>query len=182
MTLFVYVDNSNVWIEGQRAKATALGISDATGQPLVDPSWRYDFGVLYEIACPSVDAIGRSLLIGSRPPANDSLWNLAKHHGFEVELYDRNASNKEKRVDTGIVTRLISDAFEYMLPRLESGGATAVLVAGDGDYVPAVEKIRSMGIKVRVVFWTHGISRDLRELADEFVPLDDSLEALTRVS
>jgi hypothetical protein len=178
VTCFVYVDNSNVWIEGQRAPSAQVGAFDPDGQLVLDPSWRYDFGELYQIACPSTEAIGRSLLIGSRPPANDSLWDLARDNGFEVELYDRNASNREKRVDTGIVTKLISDAYEHMLPHVPE--ATAVLVAGDGDYVPAVEQLKRLGIKVRIVFWTHGLSRDLRTMADEFIALDDYFSQLTR--
>lgn len=178
MTLFVYVDNSNVWIEGQRTSGAAQGFVDEAGETIQDAGWSYDFGELYEIACPSTDAIGRSLLIGSRPPANDSLWGIAQREGFEVELFNRNRANREKRVDTGIVTRLVSDAYEHMKPRLPE--SMAVIVAGDGDYVPAVQQIQSLGIPVRLVFWSSGLSRDLREMANEFVCLDDHLERLTR--
>jgi hypothetical protein len=134
--LFVYVDNSNVWIEGRRASAVTKGLApsfeDAMEQKIVDPSWTYDFGRLYELACPKGEQVGRSLLLGSRPPANDSLWQKARDADFEVEVFDRNAANKEKQVDTGLATRLLADSYEHMQPRLPD--VMAVLVAGDGDY------------------------------------------------
>jgi hypothetical protein len=55
VVLFVYVDNSNVWIEGQRASAVAKGMAkdawEAQEKGILDSSWRYDFGRLYELAC-----------------------------------------------------------------------------------------------------------------------------------
>jgi hypothetical protein len=156
----------------------APSFQDAFDLKIVDPGWTYDFGRLYELACPPDAQIGRSLLLGSRPPENDSLWDRARDASFEVEVYDRNAANKEKQVDTGLATRLLSDSYEHMQARLPE--VMAVLVSGDGDYVPPVEDLQRRGIKVRVVFWEHAVSRELKETADEFVGLDGHLEYLTR--
>lgn len=179
MVLFVYVDNSNVWIEGRRLAAVVNGlagsIEEATMEGILDQSWSYDFGRLYELACPAEAKVGRSLLVGSRPPANDSLWERARIEGFEVQVFDRNASNREKRVDTALVTTMLDDSYQHMQA---ARGDMVVLLAGDGDYVPTVESLQRRGIKVRVVFWSHAISRDLRELADEFRPLDSHLDEL----
>lgn len=88
MGLFVYVDNSNVWIEGQRVSAVATGLASdivaAMTDGITDRTWSYDFGRLYDLACPSAEKIGRSVLFGSRPPPNDSLWDRAKDQGFQV--------------------------------------------------------------------------------------------------
>lgn len=182
MILFVYVDNSNVWIEGRRASAVAKGMTpsfqDAFDDKVTDPSWTYDFGRLYELACADAEQVGRSLLLGSRPPANDSLWDMAQNAGFEVEVFDRNAANREKQVDTGLVTRMMSDSYEHMQTRVPD--VMAVLFSGDRDYVPTVRDLQRRGIKVRVVFWTHAVSRELRETADEFISLDEHLDFLAR--
>lgn len=182
MIVFVYVDNSNVWIEGRRASAVARGLApsfqDAFDDGIVDPEWAYDFGRLYELACPVDCQVGRTLLLGSRPPENDSLWDRARDASFEVEVYDRNASNKEKQVDTGLATRLLADSYRFMEARVPD--VTAVLVSGDGDYVPPIKDLQDRGIKVRVVFWSHAVSRELREVADEFESLDEHLGFLTR--
>lgn len=51
MTNFVYVDNSNVWIEGKRVSAVkknfAPDITFAKKNRILDNSWRIDYGKLY---------------------------------------------------------------------------------------------------------------------------------------
>jgi len=179
--LWVYVDNSNVWIEGQRISAVRNGdardLIEAMNERIVDHSWSYDFGRLYEIACPHGVPIGRSKLWGSKPPDNDSLWDKARREGFQVETFDRNAANREKRVDNAIGATMIEDAFVWMKPER---GDMAVLVGGDGDFLPTFEVLRRRGIRLRVVFWRHATSRDLREFADEYVELDPYFEKLSR--
>jgi len=123
--------------------------------------------------------IGRSILVGSRPPPNDSLWERARDEGFEVEVFDRNPANKEKQVDSTIVTKMIEDSYQYM--KAERGD-TAVLVAGDADYMPCVRSLQERDLKVRVVFWNHATSHELRESADNFTALDPYFDRLTLTS
>ncbi len=180
MVLFVYVDNSNVWIEGGHIAAVRLGLA---ADPLeaarrrVAPRWAYDFGQLYGLVCPPGAQIGRSILFGSRPPANDSLWERARAEGFEVAVFDRNAANREKQVDTSLATLMVEDCYTYMKPERHD---LAILVAGDGDFIPPVRAVQNRGLKVRVAFWKHGTSRELREAADEFLGLDPYFDQLTR--
>lgn len=179
MVLFVYVDNSNVWIEGRRASAIKKGLArnaaEANDKDIQDPTWTYDFGRLYELACPEGSKVGRSKMWGSRPPANDSLWELAREKGFEVEIFDRSAGGREKKVDTGIVRTMLDDSYQYM----QAGrGDVAVLLAGDGDYVPALESLKERGFGTRVVFWEHATSRELAMEADDFIALDPHLDYL----
>jgi hypothetical protein len=180
-TLYVYVDNSNVWIEGQRISAVRKGLArdliEAMNERVVDHDWSYDFGRLYEIACPDGVPIGRSKLWGSKPPENDSLWARARHEGFEVETFERNVANKEKRVDNAIGATMLEDAFLFMKPAQQD---MAVLVGGDGDFLPTFEVLRRRGIRTRVVFWKHATSRDLREFTDEYEELDPYFDKLTR--
>ncbi len=53
MAKYVYVDNSNVWIEGMRVAAVehgmAFDIFDAAEQKVVDYDWKYDFGRMLEL-------------------------------------------------------------------------------------------------------------------------------------
>ena len=126
MDLFVYVDNSNLWIEGMRVSAVrkrmAPNLREAMKSHVTDQSWTCDFGRLYQAVCPDMAQIGRSSLFGSRPPANDTLWDLARHEGFEVFTFDRNYSNKEKEVDVAIATQIMEDSFLHMTSeRGESG-------------------------------------------------------------
>jgi Uncharacterized conserved protein len=177
MANFLYVDNSNVWIEGMHISAVQRGIAPdiwaAHSGGICDQDWKIDFGRLHEFAGGASDDVGRAVLFGSRPPANDSLWDVARSRGFEMIVYDRNIRNREKKVDTSIATEMISDSYELMSPERDE----ITLVAGDGDYVPTVEKLRERGYVVHVVFWQHA-SRELREAATKFVPLDDFLDYL----
>lgn len=181
MVLFVYVDNSNVWIEGQRLSAVRKGlardISDAVSRKIVDHTWSYDFGRLYELACPDTATIGRSILFGSRPPANDSLWERARREGFEVKVFDRNFSNKEKEVDVSLATTMMEDSYEYMR---KDRGDMAVLLAGDRDYVPTVSSLQHRGLPVLLVFWEHATANALRDIAHDFHGLDPHLDFIAR--
>lgn len=178
MASFVYVDNSNVWIEGMRVSAVRKGLAPdmwaAQDAKIIDYDWKLDFGRLYEIA--GGEIVGRAAMYGSRPPANDSLWRAAEHQGFEVIVFDRNAGNREKKIDTQIAADIISDSYEWM--QIERGDEVR-LVAGDSDYVPVAEKLRERGLPFVVVFWEHA-SRELKDAATEFVSLDNHLDALNR--
>lgn len=54
-----------------------------------------------------------------------------------------------------------------MSPRLDS----VVIVSGDGDYVPLVEYLQTMGVQVEVVSFGKSTSGKLREAVDDFVDL-----------
>lgn len=178
MPNFLYVDNSNVWIEGMHVAAVAAGtapdIWTAQDGKITAP-WSYDFGRLLYFAGGEKDDVGRAVLYGSRPPKNDSLWASAQRQGFEVIVYDRNAANREKKIDTQITADVIEDSYELMKPERDE----ITLVAGDKDYVPAVEKLRKRGFTVHVVFWAHA-ARELKGAASKFIELDPYLEHLRR--
>jgi uncharacterized LabA/DUF88 family protein len=176
---YVYVDNSNVWIEGMHVSAVRRGMAPdvftAQTERIVDTSWRIDFGKLYEFAGGNGSDVARAALFGSRPPPNDTLWAVAKAKGFEVIVFDRNVKNQEKKVDVAIVSEILVDCYQKMSP----GKDEVTLVAGDGDYVPAVEKVIERGISFNVMFWAHA-SRELREASTKFFPMDDYLDHLKR--
>ncbi len=93
-----------------------------------------------------------------------------------MEVFSRNVANKEKQVDSSIVTTMLDDSYEHMK---SDRGDMAVLVAGDGDYLPSMRSLQRRGFRVRVVFWKHATSRELRDTANEFVELDPHFDRLT---
>jgi hypothetical protein len=68
---------------------------------------------------------------------------------------------------------IIEDSFQI----LEIGNDEITLVAGDADYVPAIEKLKKRGIPVHVVFWNHA-AREIKEVATKFINLDPYLDHL----
>ena len=101
MANFLYVDNSNVWIEGMHVAAVESGrapdIWTALEHKICDYTWKIDFGKLFTFAGGEKPQVARAVLFGSRPPKNDSLWDAARINGFEVIVHDRNIQNKEKK-------------------------------------------------------------------------------------
>jgi uncharacterized LabA/DUF88 family protein len=178
MSEFVYVDNSNVYIEGKRVSAVkrglALSLEDSFTYKILDNDHRMDFGRLHDlIAGNDPKQIKRAVLFGSRPPKNDSLWDVARRCGFETVLEDRNLSNKEKRIDTGIVTMMMKDAYT----KADKKKDILTLVAGDGDYIPTFNALIEDGFTVEVAFWGHA-SAALRKVASKFFNLNSYLEHL----
>src|ERR1700683_1009811 len=175
---YIYVDNSNLYIEGRRVSAVsrklAANINDAMNNDILDHGYTVSFGKLHEFLCGQDKRhIKRVALFGSRPPPNDGIWQYAKKAGFELHLEDRNFSNKEKKIDTGIATLITKDAYKHG----NAGEDLFVLVAGDSDYVPTIKELQDDGFKVEVVFWNHA-SRELREAASKFIGLDAYLDTL----
>jgi uncharacterized LabA/DUF88 family protein len=179
MSEYIYVDNSNVFIEGKRVSAVqnglALSIGDALYNRILDNSFRLDFGKLYQFIAGSDPArVKRAMLFGSRPPQNDSIWEIAGRVGFEPVIEDRNVANKEKKIDTGIVAAMLRDAYKTMVP----GEDAITLVAGDSDFVPAIRDITADGIAVHVVFWNHA-SNELKQICSSFTSSDSHLSHLS---
>ena len=177
MADWIYVDNSNVFIEGKRVSAIrknlALSVHDAIENRILDNDYRLSFGKLYEFVAGTVRSdTARAMLFGSRPPENDAIWDLAKRAGFEVVTEDRNASNREKKIDTGIVAALTRDAY-----RNAKKGDVFTIVSGDSDYVPAVRQLVEDGFQVEIVFWDHA-GRELKDACSRFVSLNPHLDSL----
>ena len=71
MANFVYVDNSNLWIEGMHVSAVVHGLAPsiliAQEEKISDFDWKLDFGRLYEFAVGGGAEVGRAVIFGSTP-------------------------------------------------------------------------------------------------------------------
>ena len=178
MAEFIYVDNSNIFIEGRRIAAIRHGkardLAHANRHDIQDLSFRLDFGGLYDfISEHNPEKVARAVLFGSSPPDSDAVWQIAERVGFEAVVVSRNSQNKEKKIDTGIVAAMVRDAYT----KADRTRDTITLVAGDSDYVPAVELLTEDGYCVEVVFWSSA-SSELKEVCSRFIELDRYLEKL----
>ena len=89
-----------------------------------------------------------------------SLWNL----GFTPRVFKKPKQNdKVKGVDISLTKDMLSHAFNNHYD-------VAILIAGDGDYVPLVEEVKHLGKRVSVIFFSEaaGLSPALRLAADDF--------------
>lgn len=176
----IYVDNSNVWIEGKYHSAVAKGIVadiyTAHENKIYDTFWAYDFGQLLSIVCGgNVSDVKRAVLYGSRPTNNDSLWNAAKGAGFEVFTPERNAKNKEKRVDTGFDKEVLKDLYKGVIGEDDE----IILVVGDSDHHPVAEAIKEEGKKYTLAFWDN-VSDLMKNDSEKFISLNSHIAELER--
>lgn len=88
--------------------------------------------------------------------------------GIETKTKDLqifSSGNMKGDWDVGIAVDAIS-----MAPKLD----TIILISGDGDFVPLVEYLKiNKGCQVEVVSFGKSSSQKLKEIADDFIDLDD---------
>jgi uncharacterized LabA/DUF88 family protein len=106
-------------------------------------------------------------LTGDEPEVlsvKQALWSL----GFHPEVFKKvRANDKAKGVDIALAKDFLSHAF---LDNYD----VAVLVAGDGDYVPLITEVKRLGKVVYVVFFRDcGLSTELHLAADMFFEMED---------
>jgi len=103
---------------------------------------------------------------GEEAPFFDALAKI----GIETRVRDLQefyGGAKKADWDVGIVIDAI---------RTAPGVDVVVLVSGDGDFIALVEYLKNMGKRVEVVAFGRTTSGKLKEIADEFIDLDDSVE------
>lgn len=143
-------------------RGTSPDISVAVETRDFDNTFRLDFGKVLEIA--NHKPIKVAKFYGSRPPEDDSVWNMTKKVGFETVIVDRNYSNKEKGVDTQLVVDMLKDS-----TNADPKHDIFILIAGDADYIPVIREIKG-NFRVQVLFWNHA-SIDLKK-ETKFISLD----------
>ena len=169
----VLVDNSNVFIEARKLSAVRLCLPPAIpGKAPQDWNWRVDYGGLLTHLAEG-RKIRKAFLVGSRPPLNDGVWNMAQRCGFEVKTHDRDANNREKAVDTDLVaqgTRIIC----------MTSPAVLVIASGDGDFIPLVDVAHEAGWTVEMAAFKSAFSPmgAMAMKVDRIRPLDDALDRI----
>lgn len=100
-------------------------------------------------------------------------FNAVNNAGFEVkekELQVFPGGAKKGDWDVGIVMDAI---------RLGQKVDSVVLVSGDGDYVPVVNYLQNaLGCLVEVVAFDKTCSKSLREVVDDFIPIEEHAKKL----
>lgn len=94
-----------------------------------------------------------------------TLWNM----GFNPQIFKKNKKDmKAKGVDIALSKDLLVNAFY-------NNYDVAVLIAGDGDYVPLVQEVKRMGKLVCIAFFDKiGLNEELKLTSDWFFDLEDA--------
>jgi uncharacterized LabA/DUF88 family protein len=173
--IHLFVDNSNVKIEGQRV-SYARRQNNGNRCEMMDSNYEVDWGkFLHLVKSRGNRVLAQSPhLYGSRPPPDDSVWQEIRKEGFEVVLFDRNARDQEKCVDNELGMDVAERTIQVQPP------ATIVIAAGDEDFRGAVQRAKKRGWNVEVWFWEHANHKLKQEVGTDFVSLDKFCEYLKK--
>ena len=175
--VFIYWDNSNVFISAQEAAVEREGEA-------VRFRVRIHFRNLLDLAHAGRD-VEHATAVGSVPPELRHVWNRLENEGVTVQLLERGAvQGREQGVDQALQTVMLRDGFDY-----NGTPGIAVMLTGDGagfhdgvGFHADLERMRRRGWDVEVLSWRHSCNRRMREWAEEngkFIALDDFYESVT---
>ena len=175
--VFIYWDNSNVFIGAQAAAVEREG--EAARFRV-----RVHFRNLLELARRG-RTVNKAIAVGSIPPELRGVWNRLENEGVAVELLERGAlQGREQGVDQTLQTHMLRDTISY-----NGDPGVAVLLAGDGSgfadgvgFHADLKRMHDRGWRVEVLSWRHSCARRMREWAEKngrFIALDDYYENVT---
>ncbi|MDE2800451.1 MAG: NYN domain-containing protein [Gemmatimonadota bacterium] len=175
--VFIYLDNSNIFISAQETAAEREGESARARV-------RIHFRNLLALAHAG-RPIERAIAVGSIPPELRQVWNRLENEDVEVQLLERGALHgSEQGVDQVLQTIMLRDTVDY-----NGVPGIAVLLTGDGSgfvdgvgFHADIERMHRRGWDIEVLSWRHSCNRRMREWAEEygkFIALDDFYNSIT---
>ena len=175
--VFIYWDNSNIYISAQQAAIEREGETSRYRA-------RIHFRNLLELAHGGRE-IARAVAVGSIPPELRQVWNRLENEGVIVRLLERGAlAGREQGVDQTLQTEMLRDGFDH-----NGNPGTIVMLTGDGagfadgvGFHADLERMHRRGWQVEVLSWRHSCNRQMREWAEnngKFIALDDFYDSIT---
>lgn len=175
--VFIYWDNSNIFIEAQRLAEERNDQVDARFRV------RIQFANILRLAHAD-RPLRKAMVAGSAPPELRQLWRQLAQRGVPAELWDLGLSAAAEQKIPELQLRMLEDGLDYF-----DAPGIAVLLAGDdsgywygGGFSGTLQRMRRRGWKVEVLSWHHSCNYRMREWAEEngvFIPLDDFYDAIT---
>ena len=164
-----YVDNSNIFVEGQRYAAATAG-EERSGFRIYFPN--------FVKLCLGGSAPDEVIWAGSNPPPDDSVWKyLREEMAINPQLLERSGAGEQETVDHRIQLCMYRHVRKY-----KDDPGILILATGDGKgyeneegFLYDCEGFISQGWKLRLISWEHSCHRRLRQFAEdhgEFVSLD----------
>ena len=156
---YVFIDDSNLWIEGQKVQGKALRDAD------IDPRFRVDLGRFIKMVT-SERSIAEAFLYGSIPPPNDSVWEAARKKNFNVKIFQRSFRGKEKEVDVTMSSDITEQVMELKYSQQNISDPVFVIVTGDRDLKTPISKALKQCFSVELWSWNQSLSREFRLMAN----------------
>ena len=159
MADILLIDNSNIFIGLNR-----FYTSNANSSRL---RVRFDYIKFTKIFFDNKKQVEK-ILVGSTPPPNDNFWSFMIKKGFKVTTFERTI-NGEKAVDTELVAQGLDAINNYDIP------GRLVLMSGDSDMLPLVQRAHDKGWEVIIWTWKDSITTSYKKSAyiDSVLFIDD---------
>ena len=177
--VFIYWDNSNIFIEAQRLAEVRNDQVDARYRV------RIHFENIYRLAHAD-RPVRKAIAAGSVPPELRQLWNRLANMGIRVDLFNRirNDLGEQEIPDQRLQLEMMKDA----LINSDDPGTVVVLTGDGAGYVEgagfqsALEVMHERGWRVEILSWAHSCNFRMRQWVEQngiFVPLDDFYDSIT---
>jgi len=177
--VFVYWDNSNIFLEAQRLA------EERDEGPNARYRVRINFDNLFRLT-QGDRSLKKAFAAGSVPPQMRQLWNRLENQGVEVKLFDQGDPRRgeHEMPDSILQLRMLEDALDYA-----DDPGISVLLTGDGagylegaGYHSTLERMHKRGWRVEILSWANCCNRHMREWAERngvFIALDEYYSAIT---
>ena len=173
----MFVDGENLTIQAQNL-AASKGLKMVAGLPNYREGsfiWFRNgvakaarFNAVPRLAESALRAYYYTSLVGSDPEMQ-SLKGQLRAMDFDPEIFKKfKGEARPKGVDIALTKDMLAHAFR-------GNYEIAVLVAGDGDYLPLIEEVKRLGKLVYVWFLEAGLHPSIRLAADHFVDLTNPI-------
>ncbi|GBC02584.1 hypothetical protein RclHR1_00470014 [Rhizophagus clarus] len=141
----ICIDNSNLFIEGSKVISYLEKVNAFDHKKPDFLNFYVDHGLLVTTVLKG-RKLNKIYVIGSVPPLNDTIWTRTRDQ-CEIKTYERNSSNKEKKVDMEFVC-------DAMVSILTENPGTLSLVSDNDGYCPLMERAEKKNWKIETWFWS----------------------------
>ena len=156
-SVYIFVDDSNMWIEAKKLASRKLKLKTRE-----DPRIRFDIGKVTDVVAKGREVV-RCTLYGSEPPAIDSVWKKIQKCGWKVLTSRKHViTKKEKQVDQQLVADVTELASDVSIQK-----GTIIIVSGDADVIPAIKAGLRKKWKFEIWMWRSGMSNSLKAMQRE---------------
>lgn len=147
----------------------------AMSTEMLDEHSRMDLYRLTQILVGNRDLVGAYVFDAKfrytdRFDKNDIAQNKLREQGFRVIARDSlvvvDGKQKQKEVDVSLACEMLEHA-------LMDHFDVAIVVSGDRDFVPAIQKVQSAGKRVEVAAFDDVYNEECKRAADMYYMLDD---------
>jgi uncharacterized LabA/DUF88 family protein len=104
--------------------------------------------------------------------------------GVETQIVCPKCGNVLKEVkNKGVDVALATDLLIYGMSDTSSSYDVAILVSGDNDFIPVIEKLkdRRPQVKIEIAQFNDAVGFDIKRVADKFYALDDYADKIGRL-